>query len=123
MIHIFAQELLPKIKDYDVVLFGMGINNSFAKGLLEEIALNFPKVKEEENSLSAYGDRTKYGKIFTVNVDGIIFCACYMNDGGYNKKRKGSDYVDYDALQSCLRNVKKRYCSKRICAPIIGNSF
>ena len=123
MINIFVQELLPKIKDYEVVLFGMSINNSFAKGLLEEIALNFPKVKEEENRQSAYGDKTKYGKIFSVEVDGIVFCACYMNDGGYNKKKNGLDYVDYKALSSCLSEAKKHYGGKKICAPIIGNSF
>ena len=116
MIHIFEQELLPNIKNYDVVLFGMGINNSFNKGLLYEIALNFPTVKKEENDKSPYGDKRKYGKIFDVVVDGIIFCACYMDDGGYKNK----DSVKYDCLEKALESANKKYAGKKICAPLIG---
>ena len=116
MIRIFEQELLPNIKRYDVVLFGMGINNAFNKGLLYEIALNFPDVKKKENNDSPYGDKRKYGKIFDVTIDNIIFCACYMDDGGYKSKCG----VKYDCLETCLESVKKKYAGKKICSPLIG---
>lgn len=119
MINIFAAELLPNIKKYEVILFGMGINNAFNSGLLYEIALNFPMVKENENNLSPYGDRRKYGTIFESRVDGIIFCACYMNNGGYNW-REGKDSVKYDCLESALKLACEKYKGKKICAPIIG---
>ena len=49
MITIFAEELLPKIKDYDVILFGMGLNHAFNQGFLYDLALNFPDIKKCEN--------------------------------------------------------------------------
>ena len=123
MIHIFEQELLPNIKKYDVVLFGMGINNSFNRGLLYDIALNFPKVRKEENSLSPYGCKTKYGTILPIQVEDIIFCPCYMNDGGYCSWNGVKDFVRYEELEKCLKTVSSRFKGKKICAPIIGVSY
>ena len=123
MITIFATDLISNVKKYDVVVFGMGINNAFNSGLLYEIALNFPKVKESENENSPYGDKRKYGTIYSTEADGIVFCACYMNDGGYNRNKGEEDCVKYDMLEKCLRRVAEKYAGKKICAPIIGSSF
>ena len=123
MINIFEQELLPNIKKYDVVLFGMSIYNAFNRGLLYDIALNFPDVKKIENEKSSYGDKKKYGTILSIQNDGIIFCACYMNDGGYNRWRGNPVYAKYDKLEECLNLAKKKFKGKKICSPIIGASY
>lgn len=130
MITIFAEELLPKIKDYDVILFGMGLNHAFNQGFLYELALNFPDIKHHENCGTGYGDRRKYGTIFSIvshdsEADGKIFCACYMNDGGYNRKNGDLDCVKYDFLEKCLTAVRERFkgFSSKIAAPIIGASY
>ena len=130
MITIFAEELFPKIKDYDVILFGMGLNHSFNQGFLYELALNFPNIKMHENIGTGYGDRRKYGTIFSIvshdsEADGKIFCACYMNDGGYNRKNGDLDCVKYDSLEKCLIAVRERFrgFSSKIAAPIIGASY
>ena len=136
MITIFAEELLPKIKDYDVILFGMSLNHSFNQGLLYELALNFPDIKRYENHGTGYGDRRKYGKAFSIvshdsailstnRESGKIFFACYMNDGGYNRKNGNLDCVKYDCLEKCLISVRER-CrgyNFKIAAPIIGASY
>ena len=56
------KQLIEDIYNYDVVLFGMGINNAMNKGFSYDIALNFPDVRVNENS-TGYGDLRKYGKI------------------------------------------------------------
>ena len=119
MISIFEKELLPNIKKYDVVLFGMGINNAFNAGLLYEIALNFPEVRKQENEKSPYGDRRKYGEILEVKTEGITFCACYVSNGGYCDKVA----IQYDYLEKALNAAKKKYCGLKICAPIIGANY
>lgn len=136
MITIFAEELFPNIKDYDVILFGMALNHSFNQGFLYDLALNFPDIKQYENRGTGYGDRRKYGTIFSIvshdssilsdkATDSKIFCACYMNDGGYNRKDGNLDCVRYDSLEKCLIAVKERYKGYgfKIAAPIIGASY
>ena len=82
MMHIFEQVLTNHIFEYDVVLVGMGINNSFSRGFANEIAVNFPFVREEENRNSPYGDRNKYGTVCECRCDGYSCCVCDMRNGG-----------------------------------------
>ena len=118
MITIFATSLIEHIYSYDAVLVPMGINNSFNSGIREEIAVNFPFVRERENEFGRYGDKRKYGSVLIVESDGIAFCLCYVCDGGYNK-RNFSEKVRYDDIESCLSRVKERFPGKKIASPIL----
>lgn len=116
MIAIFAEDLIPKIFNYEVVLVPMGLNNSFNSGFRSEIHANFNEIKKLECEATRYGDRRKMGTISAVEIDNLTFVFCYMDKGGY----RGGDSVDYDALESCLFLVKKRYYGKKIASPLIG---
>lgn len=118
MVTIFETELIDRVRDYDVVLVGMGINNAFSQGFANDIAVNFPNVRNEEISKSPYGDRRKWGTVLPIEEGGTIFCMCYMHTGGYRDK----DYVKYDALKKCLEAVAKKYAGKRIASPLLGAS-
>ena len=121
MVNIINREnLIYEVKNYDVVLFSMGINNSMNKGFSYEIGLNFPEVKNNENR-SNYGDLRKYGTINSTEVDGTIFVSCYVHNGGYNKNSKC--FINYEYLDSCLKEVVKRFKGKKIVSPIIGVNF
>lgn len=122
MIAIFDEELIPHVHEYDVILYGMGINNSFSTGFANDIAINFPKVRKDENRESPYGDKRKYGDVYETECDGIRFCACYMHNGGYRKGKDGEEYVDYDALRSCIDKMSQKYRGKKIASPLIGSS-
>lgn len=121
MVHIFETELIQHVPEYDVVLVGMGINGSFSSGFANEIKVNFPEVKEAENAVSPYGDRTKYGTICPIDCSGVTFCMCYMHNGGYCKK-EGREYLSYENLRECLETVAKKYGGKKIGSPLIGAS-
>ena len=119
---IIKENLLYHIFDYQVILVGMGPNNSFVNGFCENVAVNFPNVKQYEMEHSRYGDRSKYGTILPIEENGIIFCMCYMHDGGYAKKYNGPVYMNYEHLESCLKKVSEKYGNLKIASPIIGDT-
>lgn len=116
------RQLIEDVFQYDVVLFGMGINNSTNNGFSYDIAINFPEVKDSENN-TGYGDLRKYGKIHeTVVNEKLSFCACYCYNIGL-KKRNNGVFIDYDKLEECLTSVKAKYKGKKIASPIIGQDI
>ena len=116
---ISDKQLIEDVHNYDVVLFGMGINNSMNKGLAYDIALNFPEVHANEN-LTGYGDTRKYGTVGeTLTEDGVRFCSCYCYNIGLKRKNNGV-FIDYEALEKCLTHIHNHHKNKRIASPIIG---
>lgn len=115
---IEGKQLIEDVFDYDVILFGMGINNSMNNGFSYDIAVNFPEVKENEDS-TGYGDKRKYGKTHETKVKNkLTFCACYCYNVGL--KNKQDVFIDYESLENCLLVIKKKYKDKKIASPIIG---
>lgn len=121
MFKFLNNALIDNVYNYDVVLVPMSVNNSMSKGFRYEVALNFPIVREKE-SKTPYGDRRKYGTIYSIEADGIIFCMLYMYKTKYYKKQGENDSVDYKALEDCLKKVVKLYKGKKIGTPILGYS-
>lgn len=120
MLRILEQPFINTVHNYDVVLIPMNINCSWSNGIRYEVALNFPYVREMESTTN-YCDKRKYGTIYSVECDGIVFCMCYMYRTKY-KKQSDPDMVNYDALEKCLYEVHKRYKKKKICLPMMGYS-
>lgn len=120
MLHIFDDEqLIEHIRDYDVVLVGMGINNAFSNGFPSFIKVHYPEVRRRENELSPYGDRRKYGTCLPIKFDGIEFVMCYIHDGGYRKSEDGT-FLNYESLEKCLQHVSKKYTGKKIASTLMG---
>lgn len=109
---------MDDIYKYDVVLFGMGINNGMAKGFSYEIGLNFPQVLISEGRYK-YGDTRKFGTIHETECDGIIFVACYMSSVSKRKNIK-KDFVDYESLDKCLKSIQEKYYNKKIGSYLLG---
>jgi len=115
------EQLIYHVFDYDVILFGMGINNSLQNGFSYEIALNFPAIVESENN-TRYGDKRKYGTIHDTKINNIVFCACYVYDIG-KKRNQASEFIDYTSLKESLKRCRRRYRGKKIACPIIGQDI
>jgi hypothetical protein len=45
---------------------------------------------------------------------------CYIHTGGYNKNRTDGVFLDYDALESCLKAVAQKYKNKRVATIKMG---
>lgn len=114
------RNLIQDVFDYQVILVPMSINNSMNRGFKYEIGLNFPYVKNEQQK-SPYGDRRKYGTIFPVECEGIVFCLCYMYSTPYIKKYE-TDFVQYESLEKCLKSVRDKYKNKNIASVVMGVS-
>ena len=112
------RQLIEDVHNYDVILYGMGINNSMNNGFAYDIALNFPIVKETEDA-TGYGDIRKYGEINEVETESLLFCACYSYNVGLKRKNNG-EFIDYAALENCLHKIHNKYKGKHIASPIIG---
>lgn len=117
---ILDTTLIEHIFDYEVVLVPMGPYNSFYRGFSSWLKSCFPNLKPQECKLSPYGNRNKLGTILPIKDGNIIFCMCYIHDGGYNKKRTGGVFLNYDALESCLKAVASKYKNKRIATIKMG---
>jgi hypothetical protein len=112
--------LINDVFNYDVIIVPMSINNSMNKGFKNEIAINFPKVKEKEDE-TPYGDMRKYGTVTSVECGGVTFCLCHMYTTQCYKKAGVTDYVKYEALEKCLEYIHSEYKDKKIGTPIIGH--
>ena len=120
MVNLIVSNILQDILNFDVILFGMGINNSMNNGFARDIKVNFPLVHEREKETN-YGDRKKYGTVKVIEEYNKIFCACYFYKGGFSK-HLNIDQLDYDSLQKCLEFISKRFKGKKIVSPILGVS-
>lgn len=121
MVNIIKAPIIEEVLNYDVILFGMSINNAMNKGFAKDIKINFPLVHERENETN-YGDRKKYGTVKVIEEYNKIFCACYFYMGGFSKRLK-PDQVDYESLKKCLEFISNKYKNKKIVAPILGTSI
>lgn len=113
------KNLIFDVWNYDVILVPMSINNSMNKGFKYEVGINFPYVKEEQEK-TPYGDNRKYGTVKPIQTDGLTFCLCYMYVTPCAKKHK-KDFVKYESLEQCLKQVGKLYKGKKIASPIMGS--
>lgn len=115
------KQLMEEIFSYDIILVPMSIDNSMTRGFPHEVAINFPHVLEKECETN-YGDMRKYGTIYPIIDSGITFCMCYIHNGGYQKK--DGEFVNYSALENCLREVNRLYKGKKVASTVMGaNSY
>ena len=113
------RDLIYDVKKYDVVLVGVNIMNVKGNGFQNKVHRNFPDVYVAHRD-TKYADKGKLGTVIVVPGE-PIFCICYIFKGRYRPDMI-PDAVEYDALESCLKLVAKRFGDKRIASTIMGVS-
>ena len=122
MVNVVKSGLIENVFSYDYVLVGIGTNNSFSGGFAYDIGLNFPSIKIRVNMMSNYLDRRLMGSVALVTDRNCpSMCVCYVHNGGYRKGKNG-EFIDYNALENCLRQVSSSFKGKKIASPLIGAS-
>ena len=112
--------LINEIFTYDVILIGTSILSTLSRGFQFEIKLNFPHVNEV-NINAPYGDLRRLGVILPIEDKGIIFCICPINAGGNTKQLvKDRVFVNYEAIEKCLKTINEKYKGKKIGSTILG---
>ena len=110
------RDLIWDVDKYDVILVGTNICCSLYNGFQSKIKLKYPSVNEANNT--RFGDKRKFGKRLTIyNTKPIISLLYIAKRVNYNK-----DYLDYDALKSCLISANIEFYGKKVATTMIGAS-
>jgi len=104
---------------FDVIVHGCNCMCQMGKGIAKSIRQQFPEAFEADQQTTA-GDRDKLGTITTAEVvrDGQRFVV--VNAYTQYDYRGPGPNVDYDAVRSAMREVKRRFAGRRIGYPKIG---
>lgn len=113
--------LIYDVYNYDVILVPTSINNALGNGFQYEIKKSFPYV-DEVNKTTAYGDVRKLGTVQVTTVNNLTFCLLYINKGRY-RPDLNPDYLNYEALESCMKLINEHFKDKKIASTILGHSI
>ena len=122
--HIYGERLEDHIDEYDVILVGTNLYCSMGQGLQLKLMLDYPYCFEK-NLETKYGDVEKLGTIAEAENEGEpTICLCFVTKGYNFRPDLQKDYLEYEALEQCLRLFSAKYKGKnlKIASPLIGNS-
>lgn len=123
MIEIIENEdIMKHIEEYEVILVPTNINQILSNGFQGDISSKFPFI-EEENLTTKYGDLNKLGTIVECksNSSKVLFILLYISKTGTRPDIQ-KEFVNYEALEKCLKLINSLYAGKRVAAPFIGTS-
>jgi len=106
-------------KDYDVVMVGVSINNSFLDGFQRKIGLMYPYVYKQYKKLP-YADRKRLGQNEYIEVYHkpivTLMQICAF-------PRKDYESIDYNGLTQCLMSINTKYPGMNCMTVIPGCSW
>lgn len=113
-------DLIKDILNYDVILVGTNIYGQLSNGFQRKVRKLYPHV-HEANIKTKYGDPAKLGTI--VPVEGTpMFILCYICKGYNFRPDLQKEFLEYDALEKCLKKLNKTFKDKRIASTYLGTS-
>lgn len=115
-------DLINDIEKYDVILIGTNTYHAMGNGFQRKIRLHYP-VTYDTNLLTKYGDKDKLGTRITCKKNnGPIFSLCFIVNGYNFRPDLNPDYLDYDALESCIKTSNYEFSGKKVATTMIGCS-
>lgn len=113
-------DLILDIKKYDVILVGVNVHNVMGNGFSSKIRIHYPETHKELKK-TRYADKSKLGSTVTVPIT-PIFELCFIV-GNYNARPDlYPDYLNYEALESCMKTINEKYKGLNIGSTILGIS-
>lgn len=111
---------LAKTGEFDVIIHGQNCFHSWGKGIVKEIAKDFPEAKRVD-LLTAYGDKNKlgtysYAKVKLKSGKELIIINAYTQ---FHYRGKGV-HLNYNALETIFSNISNEFLDKKIAYPKIG---
>jgi O-acetyl-ADP-ribose deacetylase (regulator of RNase III) len=106
---------LAKQGKFDVIAHGCNCYQVMGGGIAKQIKNSFPEAYQADLKTQR-GSRNKLGTISCAVIDNCITVVnCYTQ---YNYG--SGKHTDYDALRSCLKEIKNKFSGSRIGLPFIG---
>lgn len=113
-------DLIKEVSNYDVILVGTNIYGQLSNGFQRKVRKLYPHV-HEANIKTKYGDPAKLGTI--VQVEGTpTFVLCYICKGYGFRPDLEKEYLEYDALEKCLKKANRAFKGKRVASTYLGSS-
>lgn len=100
---------------FDVIGHGCNCFINFGAGIAKAIKLNFPEAYKADVRNGGHGDKKKLGTVSKAEIGSLIVLNCYTQ----HSYGRGIN-VDYNAIRSCMKEIKVLYSGKRIGLPKIG---
>lgn len=108
-------DLIKDAANYDVIVHGVNCNCRMQNGIAKQVVIYFPEAQQIDLATTP-GDRTKLGTItYTKHTTPIVVNAYTQFDYGTDKMN-----CDYDAIRSCMKQIKQTFSGKKIGLPQIG---
>jgi len=115
-------DLINEIENYDVILVGTNTYQTMGNGFQRKIRTRYP-IAQELNLTTKYGDKAKLGtRITTNNNTSPIFSLCFITYGFNFRPDKAKDYLDYDALETCIKTANNEFIGLKVATTLIGSS-
>lgn len=111
------KEAIYDTDNFDVVLMGVSTHNMFMGNFQGKMAVKYPIIEKANNS-TPYGDKRKLGKRVTIENNTPIISLMYICT---YPSRKDS-YIDYDALENCLRTANAQFKGKKVLTTVLGST-
>ena len=121
MINILKKDtLIEDLNNYDFVIIPTNCYCTFPDGFARKIRKLYPYSFDADVG-TKYGDKNKLGTIIEATKKGMpSFLILYVTFGYNFRPDKYKDYLDYDALETCLKRIDIEYSGKEIATPFIG---
>lgn len=112
------KELIWETQNYDVILVGTSIYCMLSAGFQSKMRFKYDFL-EPANDETPYADMRKLGTRLTIEKENCpIISLLYI----CNYPRSKKEFLDWDALEKCLRTANAEFKGKNIASTIIGSS-
>lgn len=116
---ITNEDLIWKTDNYDVILVGTSIYCMLTNGFQSKMRMKYPYI-DKKNDATGYGDFRKMGTRLTIEEKGNpIISLMYI----CNYPNKNRVFLDYDALENCLRTATAEFKGKKVATTVLGGSL
>lgn len=115
-------DLITEIDLYDIILIGTNTYQTMGNGFQRKIRTRYPTV-QELNLKTKYGDKRKLGTRVTTNEDSKPkFSLCFIIHGFNFRPDKEDDYLNYEALETCIKTANNEFVGLNVATSFIGTS-
>lgn len=106
-------------KKFDVIIHGCNCHCAMGAGIAKTIRNVFPEAYQADCQ-TPKGDRAKLGTISTATVNRNGHDITIVNAYTQFNWHGSGVLADYQAIESCMREVKRKFSGKKIGYPLIG---
>lgn len=105
------------VADFDVVLLGTSVFCTLTGGFQSKMRFRYP-ILMERNDAMPYGDMRRLGTRLTIDCNDVTVSLLYICTSPDSRRV----FVDYDALERCLRTSNAEFKGKKVLTTILGSS-